>query len=206
MKKYFIKNKKFSNRSQLKKGFTLIEILVSVFILALVLVTANQVGQFLLKKNRYDKLAQLSDSVRTAYMNINQKMTLANAKVTLGGQTIYGFGKINDILVIANNNNGVKTCFYIGKNGSSLGYTQDNCTGVPQTNQLNSSLVTSIANVTGFSVNIENRIANPASPDGIPLARVSINAVHAQDSEAKIDFSTSYSLDYQTLKYFRENP
>lgn len=135
-----------------KKGFTLIELIVSMGILAIIVATVAGMENFTSGRLKSSQLKIVNDTLRSTLEVIGQKMYSANDTVTMGGTVVYGFryyrsvsptvapsaSNVPDMLVIVSSNaSTTKTCTYFGLYDSSLRIYQEPCVNFRTLGDLN---------------------------------------------------------------------
>ena len=177
-----------------KSGFTLVEILVAVFILAIILVIAGAATNLMVGRLRSKKTTDLNIPVRNAFDIISQKMNTANAR--LG--TVYGFNEKGGILEIVNKSDGGTTCTTIGKAGTVLKMQQSSVDCDDSMDADWQAITPDTIEVTAFTPIVTNAMITTSQND-IPTAQITITAREKGNSENQITIQTSYYLDYQTV-------
>lgn len=179
-----------------KSAFTMVEILVAVFILSIILIMGAAATNMMVGKLRSKKTLDINTPIRNAFDIISQKMNTAN---TLGNGNIFGFREVGtDILAVANKSTDTK-CTYIGKDGESLKMIQNNCTA-PTSMSTGQIIVGNTVVVDSFSVDGKfMNTTNRSTIDFIPYATIKLVAHDKTDPTNTITLETSYYLDYQTV-------
>lgn len=181
-----------------KLGFTLVELMMAIFILSIILVMGAVAMNYTTGKLRSKKTLDLNTPMRNAFDIISQKMNTANAKVGTGTSAVYGFSGTtppNQILEIANDT----TCTTVGLAGTVLKMKQ----GTACDTNISSGEAITPANikVTNFDLSNTNYMTAASAPTQatIPRVTVTITAVDPADPTNNITVETSFSLDYQTV-------
>jgi len=199
-------SKKSSFFQKRKSGFTLIEIAVAIFIFTTVLVIGAASGNFNFGNTRAHRNKAIVDSTKNVFDTLNQKIMNANAKVTIGGQVVYGFRIFNgttpsdtngNMIIIASNDPSGTVCTYVGLNGNTIGMKQDTCLAIPALSALDKPLTSSDTKVNSFVLN-GSSINN--SPSQIPFVKVTITGENTNESVNVINMQTIYTLDLDTVK------
>ncbi len=195
-----------TNSFKIKPGFTLLEIMVAVFIFSMVVaVTINSLAvTFLGGRTNSNTQKQINLELNSLMQTISQKMGSANSIGFLSQQDatdprVYGFRVINNILVMAFSNG---VCAAIGtKNDNRLYMKQANCDTIP--NNINTSffagtdiISSNMVNITNFSFPQNNEYSMGGTA---PYLTVKIEA-----KDLKNEFTTtvqsSYGLEYEKVK------
>lgn len=185
-----------------RRGFTLVELMVALFILAVILIMGAAATNYTVGKLRSKKTIDINTPVRNAFDIITQKMNTANAKITSITPPVYGFNVSGGILEIVSSSSSGTTCTTIGKVivGSvgvlKMKQTDNSCdTVISNTWQ---AITPSTIDVTVFTPTITNPMID-SNPTAIPFVQLEIIAQDPVDPNNKIDLQTSYYLDYQTV-------
>jgi len=185
-----------------RRAFTLIEILVAVFIFALVFGIAIMAVSFSAGKTGSKKPLTLTRETQAALETISQKLNNANAKK---GTEIYGFRVDNNELKIATSIPGfTDQCSFIKRSddGNYLQMAQGGCYA-PLTEYKN--ITSSDIIIRNFDIS-NNYFMTDSNPDKAPYVQIIIEASDAKspyepnNPTSNIKVQTSYEMDYQTIK------
>jgi prepilin-type N-terminal cleavage/methylation domain-containing protein len=181
----------------MKKAFTLIELMVSITILALVLVMLSGMVNYTSGRLKSAQLKLVNDSLRQSLDLISQKMYNANDKKTIGvlGE-VKGFTVNNsNILIIVSSNltDNKIVCTYFGQKGDKLAMTQDaTCPAEP--NDLDHFVTPSKINITDFSL-IEDQTGN------IPNVVISLSGYNTTDKDkVAATVKTTLTMDGENVR------
>ncbi|MCL5407701.1 MAG: prepilin-type N-terminal cleavage/methylation domain-containing protein [Patescibacteria group bacterium] len=204
---YRIKNLKLKIK---KRGFTLIEMMIAVFVFMILFLIAASFVNLAAGSTKSNRTKLLTSDLRNALDVISQKMNNANGRAL----DIYGF-KVNNnnILGIASSDG---SCTFFGKNNNNtpadikddfiaMKYL-NSCNGWPVQTDLDQKL-TDPKNIT--VTNVSFTLTDPIisnSPTKSPYLKVVIEAQDADakyENDNKIKLETSYTMDYLTIKKFK---
>ena len=187
-----------------KRAFTLIEVLVAVFIFAIIFGIAIMAVNFSSGKVQSKKPLTLTREARNAMETISQKMNNANAKATVGGTVIYGFRVDgNELKIVTSIPGGAVQCSFIKQDGDYLKMAQNNCSVPTSTEYKN--ITSSDIIIRNFNIPDKYFMIN-SSPDKAPYVQIIIEARDAKSPDeptnptSNIKVQTSYEMDYQTIK------
>ena len=181
-----------------KRGLTLIELLITVFIFSIVLVIISTtfVRGFMVGRVRSSSTKDINRDLNLATALISQKMTNANATAFTLTSKIYGFKKITvtggDILAIASSSPSTQ-CTYFGIHDSVLYMKQDTCSVLPtNVTNLTEKITTGTTNITAFELSGYSYVATShISP------YVTVNIIGEDPKTgAKVTLHETYSLNY----------
>lgn len=199
----------------LKRGFSLIEFLVGVFIFSLVFGMTIISVKLASGKVASSQNKTVSIELRNAIETISQKMNNANAHKTIRNflgdedeREIYGFSVIepsppnppNNILAIATSGN-QDSCAFIAVIEKRLYMHENNCqTAVPNIDTIKNSnpLTSEKIKVTVFDIAQKSLMTSSSSQ--APFLTLTIHAEDPSDSNIKLTYQTSFEMDYLTYK------
>lgn len=186
-----------------KKGFTLVELLVTMGILGVVLVMIAGLAGYTAGRLRSNQNRVLNDSLRNVLDIIGQKMYNANTETTINGNTIYGFKVINNMLVIVSSgDDNSKTCTYFGKKDETVSMKQTNCSEntLPTETDLASSLTPSRIKIKDFIIDPKDIKITDDLGSVIPTVNIKVKAEDRNDVKNIATLKSTFSMDYETIK------
>lgn len=190
-----------------KKGFTLIEVLVTVVLFSLIFLVAMAFVKIASGQAKSLHTKKITAEIRNAMDKISQNLNTGAAKLTIGGTTVYGFNIKNDVLGIANSASPVKCSFFGVYNGKIMMREDDVCTTWFTPSQLDNNLTSSSIKITTpanaiFDVHPMTAI----NPTTAPYVKITIGAKDGDpkyEADNTIDVTTIYTMDYLTVKNFK---
>jgi len=184
------------------QGFTLIEMLMAVFVFMILFLIASSFVNLAAGSTKSARTKILTNDVRSASDIISEKINNANQKVAVGTDTIYGLKVKNNILGIATTTGSGTRCTFFGENGDSLSMLEGSCpSSWPVASGLTKKLTGSSVKITGLTFTLANEVT-PTSTTS-PYLKIVVNAEDADAkyaSDNQINLQTSYTIDYQTIK------
>lgn len=196
-------------------GFTLIELMVTIAILAIVVVLVGNLTNYTVGRLKSNQLKSTNDALRSALNIMGQKMNNANDKVTIGTDTVYGFkvygNEPNQVLTIVSSSGSgsTKTCTYFGMKSGSLKMSQavansDTCNELT-VESLDHKITSDKIFVQSFEAETTNRMTN-INTKSIPSVKITIMAHDTTDeSGIQTKLETTFTMDGENVKYLN-NP
>lgn len=189
-KLFFLPNK--------KRGVTLVELLVVIFIFSVVIliISTSFVQSFMANRLHSTSTKDINRELTAATNLIAQKMTNANAEVTVGTDTIYGFKKLgtapSQILAIASSKP-VTQCTFLGVRDEALYSKQTDCSGsIPNLTDLDQKIVLGNVKITSFTLDGYDFVSGSTAA---PYVKVLITGEDRR-TNAKVTLNEIYSLNY----------
>lgn len=202
-----------------KRGFTLIEMLVSLGILVVILVMTAGLVNYSAGRVRSAQTKLLTDTIRATFDTINQKMLNANDQVTINGIDVYGFrayksgtpGDItnSDMLLIVSSGaaSSPKTCTFFGLDtvNKKLKMGQQatcSATTFPILADLTSDLTSDKIQVNSFTIT-NNYTMTDGNPAQIPSVTIDVSAQDKQDSKNQAELKSTFTMSYDNVNYLK---
>jgi prepilin-type N-terminal cleavage/methylation domain-containing protein len=225
-KDFMIKSERIMKSGYMtKSGFTLVELMVSITILALILVMLSGMVNYTSGRLKSAQLKLVNDSLRQSLDLISQKMYNANAHtvITQSGNSIDIFGfryydsnhmpdsssdnpSAPDMLVIVSSDltGGQKTCTYFGKKDNQLFMDQDSgCTKDFQTpSQLVHAITPSKISIQNFKIDSSSsKMMTNTSVDFIPHIEITIDGYNLTDPQkSPAQVQTTLTMDGENVR------
>lgn len=205
MKKMFQKSKGLSratcpeSRRGKSKGFTMVEILVVMFIFSSVMIIASSslAQGFLTGRLHSTSSQETNRSLSLVFDIIGQKMANANLSVAIPGVTekVNGFGYQGTRLIIASKGgDDVKKCSFYEWQVDKVMMAQNDCSSVPV--NLDNRVTTDKIKITSFDFTTESVLLNTGQS---PYLSLDISAEDAI-TKTKMSMETIYNIPYTTYK------
>lgn len=192
-----------------KKAFTLVEMLVTLGILAMVVVMVSGLANFTAGRLRSAQIKILNDSIRRALDEMAVRMNNANDEATIGGTSVYGFKAYDSspnqmVVIVSKGETGSTVCTYFGLADNSLKTAQNNCSGdllhSTDLSSVGSSLTPEKVHIKTFDLTGYKPMTDPSNTKFIPKLAVKITAVSANDINDEVNLATTFTMDGENTR------
>lgn len=181
----------------MKKGFTIIELLVVIFIFSIVMILTSSAftTSFLAGRTRSTGSQEANRSLSLILDVIGQKMTNASGKTTVSSTVVSGFHVDNTgLLTIVLKD--ASQCAYFGKVGDAIKMSQQACaSSAPTLATLSETISSSTLKITTFDLTARNEYSVTKTA---PYLIVKISAQDTTARANKNSLETAYNIPAYT--------
>ena len=199
-----------------RKAFTLIELIVTMAILAMVVVMIAGMTSFTVGRLKSAQMKMVNDALRNSLDTIGQKMNNANEKAKIDGENRYGFYYKNNILVVISGDETPSIyCTYFGLNGDAMAMAQEKAmAGVCKNTNLitlGNNVTPEKIKVTSFSIDplksSEMTEASRPNQTEIPRIKITLSGYDTSDKAgvaATSSLETTFTMDGENVNYLKK--